>query len=100
MRDGLMLLPMWCQVRGAAAVTAAREGRALAALEKSVAERNAAAAAREQMLLERESAVRWLWRPRSPQNRLIVPCFSLTSCHLLAMERRVQLVLRDRAMLG
>lgn len=45
------------QVRGAAAATAEREGRALAALEKSTAERNAAAATRERLLAEREDKV-------------------------------------------
>jgi hypothetical protein len=45
------------QVRGAAAATAEREARALAALERSGAERNAAAAARERLLQEREEAV-------------------------------------------
>jgi sirohydrochlorin ferrochelatase len=45
------------QVRGAAAATAEREARALAALERSGAERNAAAAARERLLQEREDAV-------------------------------------------
>lgn len=45
------------QVRGAAAATAEREARALAALEKSGAERNAAVAARERLLQEREEAV-------------------------------------------
>lgn len=44
-------------MRGAAAVTAEREARALAALERSGAERNAAAAARERLLQEREDAV-------------------------------------------
>lgn len=46
------------QVRGAASVTAEREARALAALEKSSAERAAALAARERLLQEREEKVR------------------------------------------
>lgn len=46
-----------CQVRGAASVTAEREARALAALEKSSAERAAALAAREKLLQEREDKV-------------------------------------------
>jgi hypothetical protein len=45
------------QVRGAASVTAEREARALAALEKSSAERAAALAAREKLLQEREEKV-------------------------------------------
>lgn len=45
------------QVRGAASVTAEREARALAALEKSSAERAAALAARERLLHEREEKV-------------------------------------------
>ena len=47
-----------CQVRGAANITAEREARALAALEKSSAERAAALAAREKLLQEREDKVR------------------------------------------
>jgi len=46
-----------CQVRGAASMTAEREARALAALEKSSAERAAALAAREKLLQEREDKV-------------------------------------------
>lgn len=44
-------------MRGAASVTAEREARALAALEKSSAERAAAVASRERMLHEREEKV-------------------------------------------
>jgi hypothetical protein len=54
--NGAALL-LLLQVRGAAAATAEREARALAALERSGAEHNAAAAARERLLQEREDAV-------------------------------------------
>lgn len=47
-----------CKVRGAASLTAEREARALAALEKGSAERAAALAAREKLLQEREDKVR------------------------------------------